>query len=243
MFSTRGALDALAVAAHRHDAVPSLRGERDPAAEAPADDEAAEPAPAPPADDAEAAATLAAEAALAASAAYSTPACDWTTPFPVTASAAVSVGEVSLFALGLVDGTVLVLDARLGLVAARLDRLGAVRRRRRRFRSPSSRRRRRRGRLFPVFAIAPPTLTGASETATDRQRAPLSPLSPRASRWRSVSQMTLAKMLTPSSSRRRPRRGGRRRLYLQSRRARRFRKTRRRRGSRNRAEIRTSPKR
>ena len=47
-------------------------------------------------------------------------------PFPVTASAAVSVGEVSLFALGLVDGTVLVLDARLGTVAARLDRLGAV---------------------------------------------------------------------------------------------------------------------
>ena len=126
MFSTRGALDALAVAAHRHDAVPSLRGERDPAAEAPADDEAGEPAPAPPGDDAEAAATLAAEAALAASAAYSTPACDWTTPFPVTASAAVSVGEVSLFALGLVDGTVLVLDARLGTVAARLDRLGAV---------------------------------------------------------------------------------------------------------------------
>ena len=126
MFSVRGALDALAVAAHRHDAVPSLRGERDPAAEAPADDEAAEPAPAPPADDAEAAATPAAEAALAASAAYSTPACDWTTPFPVTASAAVSVGEVSLFALGLVDGTVLVLDARLGTVAARLDRLGAV---------------------------------------------------------------------------------------------------------------------
>ena len=211
MFSTRGALDALAVAAHRHDAVPSLRGERDPAAEAPADDEAAEPAPAPPADDAEAAATLAAEAALAASAAYSTPACDWTTPFPVTASAAVSVGEVSLFALGLVDGTVLVLDARLGTVAA----------------------------------IAPPTPTGASETATDRRRAPLSPLSPRASRWRSVSQMTTRKRawLTPSSSRRRPRRGGRRRLYLQSRRARRFRKTRRRRGSRNRAEIRTSPKR
>ena len=126
MFSVRGALDALAVAAHRHDAVPSLRGERDPAAEAPADDEADEPAPAPPADDAEAAATPAAEAALAASAAYSTPACDWTTPFPVTASAAVSVGEVSLFALGLVDGTVLVLDARLGTVAARLDRLGAV---------------------------------------------------------------------------------------------------------------------
>ena len=126
MFSVRGALDALAVAAHRHDAVPSLRGERDPAAEAPADDEAAEPAAAPPADDAEAASTPAAEAALAASAAYSTPACDWTTPFPVTASAAVSVGEVSLFALGLVDGTVLVLDARLGTVAARLDRLGAV---------------------------------------------------------------------------------------------------------------------
>ena len=43
-----------------------------------------------------------------------------------TASAAVSVGEASLFALGLVDGTVLVLDARLGTVAARLDRLGAV---------------------------------------------------------------------------------------------------------------------
>ena len=129
MFSVRGALDALAVAAHRHDAVPSLRGERDPAAESPAGDEAAEaaePAPAPPADDAEAASTPAAEAALAASAAYSTPACDWTTPFPVTASAAVSVGEVSLFALGLVDGTVLVLDARLGTVAARLDRLGAV---------------------------------------------------------------------------------------------------------------------
>jgi hypothetical protein len=126
MFSVRGALDALAVAAHRHDAVPSLRGERDPAAEAPADDEAAEPAPAPSADDAEAAATPAAEAALAASAAYSTPACDWTTPFPVTASAAVSDGEVSLFALGLVDGTVLVIDARLGLVAARLDRLSAV---------------------------------------------------------------------------------------------------------------------
>jgi hypothetical protein len=121
MFSVRGALDALSVAAHRHDTVPALRGECDAKTEAPAEDDAAEPEPEPepepsPADD----------DAEAASAAYSTPACDWTTPFPVTASAAVSDGEVSLFALGLVDGTVLVIDARLGVVAARLDRLGAV---------------------------------------------------------------------------------------------------------------------
>ena len=130
MFSVRGALDALSVAAHRHDTVPALRGERDANTEATAEDDAAEPEPEPepsPADDdAEATSAAATSAAAAASAAYSTPACDWTTPFPVTASAAVSDGEVSLFALGLVDGTVLVIDARLGVVAARLDRLGTV---------------------------------------------------------------------------------------------------------------------
>jgi hypothetical protein len=127
MFSVRGALDALSVAAHRHDTVPALRGECALLkTEAPAEDDAAEPEPEPepepsPADD-----DAEASSAAASSAAYSTPACDWTTPFPVTASAAVSDGEVSLFALGLVDGTVLVIDARLGLVAARLDRLSAV---------------------------------------------------------------------------------------------------------------------
>ena len=127
MFSVRGAPDALAVSAHRHDAVPCLRGERDPVDPVlrdPVDDETAEAA-ATAAEDA-AATPAAAEATTPASAASSTPACDWTTPFPVTAAAAVSDGAFSLFALGLVDGTVLVLDARLGTVAARLDRLSAV---------------------------------------------------------------------------------------------------------------------
>jgi len=54
----------------------------------------------------------------------SAPACDWTLPFPVSASATTDDGN--LLALGMTDGTVVLYNMRLAAVARTMDRLGGV---------------------------------------------------------------------------------------------------------------------
>lgn len=56
--------------------------------------------------------------------AVTSPACDWTMPFPVSASAATNDGK--LLALGMTDGSVVLFNMRLAAVARVLDRLGNV---------------------------------------------------------------------------------------------------------------------
>lgn len=126
MFSVSGRLDALEVAQHRHDAIPALWGESDEKDGTETAEDGDAGAPTDDAADGEAT-NLVDRNSILSSAKYSTPACDWTTPFPITASAASESG--SRFALGLIDGTVLVFDARLATTCATLDRLSAVKQR------------------------------------------------------------------------------------------------------------------
>lgn len=130
MFALGGGLDVLDATQHRHDSAPQLRGEGDrkkTTRTEDGDDDKTD-------DKKEEDAATPSPSVAPISAKYSTPACDWTTPFPITSSASSASG--AYFALGLVDGTVLLFDTRLATTRARLDRLGAVKARAS-FRSPA----------------------------------------------------------------------------------------------------------